>query len=206
MREALSAIEEQVYLYLLDYLAEHTFQPSVREIARQFRIASTKSVTDLLASLEKKGYVERAPGRSRGVKLLGFAGGAGTVPVPVMRPASGRATLEVEDHLTLDRRLVPATDAFLVRVWPQGAPAHGVREGDLVLVHPTSRSRDGDAVVVRVGGAILVRTMERRGATLLLHAPDNGESLEVGPGDDYAVLGVLAGLVVRASAATAGPA
>ena len=203
MRAALTPIEEQVYCFLLDYLAEHTFQPSVREIARAFQIPSTKSVTDLLGSLETKGYVQRAPGRSRGVKLLGFSGGAGTIPVPVMRfPQSTDSAKSADDYLTLDRRLVPAPDAFLVRVLPQSAPEFGIREGDLVLVHPSSRSRDGDPVVVRVGGAVLVRTMERRGATLLLNAPDGGEPLEVGPGDDYAVLGVLAGVIVRT---TGGP-
>jgi len=200
MRSALTPIEEQVYCFLLDYLAEHTFQPSVREIAREFRIPSTKSVTDLLGALETKGYVQRAPGRSRGVKLLGFSGGAGTIPVPVMRfPPPTDSAKSPEDYLTLDRRLVPAPDAFLVRVLPQSAPEFGIREGDLVLVHPSSRSRDGDPVVVRVGGAVLVRTMERRGATLVLHAPGGGEPLEVGPGDDYAVLGVLAGVIVRTS-------
>lgn len=203
-RAALTPIEEQVYCYLIDYLAENTFQPSVREIAREFRIPSTKSVTDLLGSLETKGYVQRAPGRSRGVKLLGFSGGIGTIPVPVLRvPESTDQNAPADDYLTLDRRLLPAPDAFLVRVLPQGAPAFGIREGDLVLVHPSSRSRDGDPVVVRVGAAVLVRTMERRGATLVLHAPDGGEALEVGPGDDYAVLGVPAGVIVRTTGGSA---
>ena len=58
-RTPLTPIEEQVYHFLLDFLAERTFQPSVREIAERFSIASTKSVADLLASLERKGYIER---------------------------------------------------------------------------------------------------------------------------------------------------
>ena len=64
MRAPLTTIEQDVYQFLLDHLAEHTFQPSVRDIGRHCKIASTKSVTDLLASLETKGYIEREPGRS----------------------------------------------------------------------------------------------------------------------------------------------
>jgi len=90
-RVVLTPIEQKVYHFLLDHLSEHTFQPSVRDIARHCRIASTKTVTDLLASLEAKGYVEREPGRSRGVKLLGYAGPVGVVPVPVVRVAAGQA-------------------------------------------------------------------------------------------------------------------
>jgi repressor LexA len=203
-RPALTPIEEQVYRFLLDFLAERTFQPSVREIAKHCRIPSTKSVVDLLSSLERKGYVEREPGRSRGVTLVGFAGGVGTVPVPVLRVEAGRSELEPYDHLTLDRRLVPADDAFLVRANHEQAPAHGVRLGDLVLVHPSSRAKDGDIAVVRVANVILVRTMHRRGATLLLHAPGAGDDRELGQGDDYVVLGVLAG-VFRSGAAGTDP-
>jgi repressor LexA len=195
MRSPLTQIEQEVYHFLLDFLATHTFQPSVREIATRLRIPSTKSVTDLLASLEQKGYVEREPGRSRGVTLVGYAGSAGTAPVPVMRPLAGRDEMDPEDHLTLDRRLVPSEDAFLVRALHEDAPAHSVCRGDLVLVHPSARAKDGDAVVVRVAASVLVRAMRRRGATVILEAPLAGVDRELGPTDDYAVLGVLAGVI-----------
>ena len=193
-RHPLTLVEQQVYHFLLDFLSEHTFQPSVREIAKQLGIPSTKSVADLLASLERKGYVEREAGRSRGVTLVGFAGGSGTIPVPVLRVESPGAELETEDHLTLDRRLVPADDAFLIRATHEAAPAHGVRLGDFVLVHPGSRAKDGDVVVVRSGGIVLVRKMIRRGAAVLLKAPGAGDDRELGQGDNYVVLGVLAGV------------
>jgi repressor LexA len=194
-RAPLTPTEQEVYHFLLDFLAERTFQPSVREIARHCRIPSTKSVADLLAALERKGYVEREHGRSRGVTLVGFAGGEGMVPVPVLRVQAGRAELETCDHLTLDRRLVPADDAFLIRVTHEPAPLYGVLLDDLVLVHPSARARDGDVAVVRVANAILVRTMYRHGATLVLHAPGSGEDRELAQGDDYMVLGVLAGVI-----------
>ena len=119
-REPLTRIEDELYRFLLDFLAEHTFQPSVREIGRALKIPSTKSVTDLLAALERKGYIRKAFGRSRGVSLVGFAGAIGTMPVPLvsLNPATG--AFETDDHVTLDRRLVAATDAFLVRALPLG--------------------------------------------------------------------------------------
>ncbi|MFI5246071.1 MAG: S24 family peptidase, partial [Gemmatimonadales bacterium] len=194
-RAPLSPVEQQLYHFLLDFLAEHTFQPSVREISGKLKIPSTKSVVDLLASLEKKGYVRREPGRSRGVTLVGFAGGAGTIPVPVMRLEPGQSELRPEDHLTLDRRLVPMDDAFLVRAAGENAPAHGVRIGDLVLVKPSSRAKDGDVVIVRSAGALLVRAMTRRGSLLHLAAPGEGVDVELGQRDDYVVLGVLGGVI-----------
>ena len=98
-RAPLTPIERKVYHFLIDYLAEHTFQPSVREIARHFRIPSTKTVTDLIAAIERKGYVRRSPGRSRGLVIEGFSGGAGTMPVPVVRIAPG-PVMVAEDPLS----------------------------------------------------------------------------------------------------------
>jgi repressor LexA len=196
MRTPLTEIEQELYYFLVDFLAAHTFQPSVREIGARLRIPSTKSVTDLLASLESKGYVKREPGRSRGVALVGFAGGAGTMPVPVMRPVAGRVQPASDDHLTLDRRLVPSNDAYFVSAAQEDAPAHAVRRGDLVLVHPSARARDGDVVVVRVGATVLVRAMHRRGVTVVLEAPAaGGLDRQLGPADDFTVLGVLAGVL-----------
>ncbi len=194
-RDPLTRIEQELYQFLLDFLAEHTYQPSVREIGRALKIPSTKSVADLLTSLSRKGYVRKEFGRSRGVSLVGFAGALGTIPVPLLSLSSTTGELDTDDHVTLDRRLVAAPDAFLIRALPRGAPAHGVVEGDLVLVHPSARAHDGDLVVVRVGGAIVVRAMTRRGATLVLDADGDAGEVELTAGDDFAVLGVVAGVI-----------
>src|SRR5450759_2857436 len=90
MPESLSALERRVFYYLIDFLADNTFQPSIREIARKFRIKSTKTVSDLLRSLEKKGYIERDASRSRGVRLLGYAGSGKNAAHSVLRADSRR--------------------------------------------------------------------------------------------------------------------
>ena len=207
-RDSLSNIEQELYEFLLDFLAEHTYQPSVREIGRALKIPSTKSVADLIISLERKGYVRKHPGRSRGVSLVGFAGAQGTMPVPLMSLNPVTGMLEADDHVTLDRRLVGAPDAFLVRALPQGAPAHGILQNDLVIVHPSARAQEGHLIVARVGSALLVRAMTRRGATLILDGAGTGEEVELGVGDDFVVLGVVAGVLrpPRPPSANEGPA
>lgn len=198
-RAPLTPVERKLWHFLIDHLATHTFQPSVREIARHFRIPSTRTVTDLLTSLQRKGYLRRVPGRSRGVVIEGLTGGSGTQPVPVVRYTADRSTV-VDDHFTLDRALIRSEDCFLVRANAEEAPRHAVREGDLLLVIPTARVAEENPVVARVGPHILVRTLVRRGAYLLLLAPAPGmQDLELGDGDDFKILGPL-GLVLRLTA------
>lgn len=198
-RAPLTPVEQKLWHFLIDHLATHTFQPSIRDIARHFRIPSTRTVTDLLTSLQTKGYLRRTPGRSRGVVIEGLSGGAGTQPVPVLRYTADRSTV-VDDHLALDRGLLANDDCYLVRANAEDAPRHAVREGDLLLVIPTARVAEENPVVARVGPHILLRTLVRRGAYLLLLAPAPGmQDLELGDGDDFRILGPL-GLVLRSTA------
>lgn len=199
-RAPLTPVERKLWHYLIDHVATHTYQPSVREIARHFRIPSTRTVTQLLESLATKGYVRRVIGRSRGVVLEGFTGGLGTQPVPLVQ-FGGDGQPIVEQHYTLDRQLIPSDDAFLVRTNVEEAPRHALRIGDLVLVAPTARAGDETPVAVRLGTRIFVRLLVRRGATLLLLAPAPGvPDLELRDGEDFRVLGPV-GLVLRITAA-----
>ncbi|MCC7194754.1 MAG: hypothetical protein IT356_04265 [Gemmatimonadaceae bacterium] len=194
-RQPLTPVEQRLYEFLLDFLAEHTFQPSVREIGRALRIPSTKSVTDILDALALKGYVRRHPGRSRGVSLVGFAGAMGTVPLPLLALDPLTGSFVAEDYVTVDRRVAGASDACLVRALPFGLPAHGINANDLVIVHPSARANDGDVVVARVARAILVSAMIRRGAGLVLTGAAGPGDLHLSREDDFEILGVAVGVI-----------
>ena len=199
MSEPLTQLERRVYHYLIDFLAENTFQPSIREIAKKFRIKSTKTVSDLLHSLEFKGYIQRDESRSRGVRLLGFAATGNTQPVPYYgRIHAGEPSLLPEHRkgfITTDRRFLPSDDVFYLRVKGDSMKGRGIFEGDYVMVSPSSRARDGDIVAARLGDEATVKTMTHRGATIVLEPANEADrAIEVGPRDDFAVLGVVCGV------------
>ena len=58
MPEPLTKIERRILNYLVDYLKENTYQPSIREIGKRFGIKSTKTVSDVFA------FSNRASGSS----------------------------------------------------------------------------------------------------------------------------------------------
>lgn len=155
MPEPLTEMERRVYHYLIDFLAENTYQPSVREIARRFRIKSTKTVSDILIALANKGYIERHDARSRGVRIVGYSTSAHTQPVPLYgRLSAGEPALLAEHRssfVTIDRRYLPAEDVFLLKARGDGMTSRGISNGDLVLVSPSANARDGDIVAARAG-------------------------------------------------------
>jgi repressor LexA len=195
MPEPLTPLERRVYHYLIDFLATHSYQPSVREIAKRFRIKSTKSVSELLTSLAIKGYIRREAGRSRGVTLLGVAGAAGAQPIAVWDdppaadlPVAGTAPR----YVTLDRRLVPADDCYLLRIADSLMASRGFLAGDYALVSPSARALDGDLVAARIANLGAARILVARGAVVALQAPGVAD-VPAGPSDDATVLGVIAG-------------
>jgi repressor LexA len=199
MPEQLTQLESRVYHYMIDFLAENTYQPSIREIAREFQIKSTKTVSDLLHALESKGYIHRDESRSRGVRLLGFSATRGTRPVPYYgRIHAGKPSLLPENRkgfITVDRRFLPSDDVFILRVNGSSMQGRGILDGDYVFIAPSTPARDGDIIAARIGEDATVKTMSHRGETIVLEpANDADKPIEIGPHDDFGVLGVVCGV------------
>jgi repressor LexA len=199
MTEPLTPLERRVYHYLIDFLAENTYQPSIREIAKKFRIKSTKTVSDLLASLSQKGFIERDQSRSRGVRIVGFSATGATQPVPYYgRIHAGEPSLIPEHrmgYLTMDRRFLPSDDVFFLRIKGESMIGRGIFDSDYVLVSPSTRAKDGDIVAARLGEDSTIKTLTHRGATIVLEPANEADrAIEVGPKDDFAVLGVVCGV------------
>lgn len=55
--------QNKVYTFVRDYIAEHGYAPTIREIAEGANLASSSSVAYVLSCLETKGYISRISGR-----------------------------------------------------------------------------------------------------------------------------------------------
>ena len=196
MAEQLTKLESSVYHYLLDFTAENTYQPSIRDIGKQFKIKSTKTVSDLLQSLARKGYIERDPARSRGVNLLGFGAAMRTQPVPFYgRIHAGEPALIPEHRqgfITLDRRFIPSDEVFFLKVKGDSMVGRCITEGDFVLVNPRQEPKDNDIVAARLGEEATVKTYRKRNGAVVLEAANPAErDITIQPGTDFGVLGVV---------------
>ena len=177
MPEALSKLERSILDYLIEYVREHTYQPSIREIGRRFDIKSTKTVSEHLQALADKGWVERDPSRSRGVRILGLDLAGSTVSVPWYGAvAPEEPWLRPEAHLgtyALDGKLAVRPGAFLLTM-RGNAMMPAIADGDLLLVTPIGPADlvDGDLVVARLQDGVTVARYRRRVAGASLQ-PDN---------------------------------
>lgn len=201
MPTLLSDLERKILDYMVHYLRTNTYQPSIREIGEKFEIKSTKTVSEHLRALADKGYLERDPSRSRGVRILGVDLAAQTVSVPCYGAfpddRSGFKSDGVEAYYSLDRRMAGAKGSYFVRARDEGLAPLGVEPGDFLLVEPASAgaARDGDLVVARMSGAPELYEYRRRGSTHQLRPSRNGDTpIELGDAEDLDITGRVVGL------------
>ena len=201
MSQPLTQLERRIYHYLIDFLTENTYQPSIREIGKKFRVKSTKTVSDLLQSLADKGYIERDPSRSRGVRLLGYSGTTRTIPLPYYGKIHAGEPALLPEHregfLTMDRRFVPHEESFFLKVKGDSMVGRGIFDGDYVMIDPVDaqNAQDGAIIAARLGEDATVKTLTHEAGTVVLK-PANPEEREivVKPEDDFSGLGVVCGV------------
>lgn len=200
--EPLSEIERKILDFMVQYLRANTYQPSIREIGERFGIKSTKTVSEHLQALADKGFLERDPSRSRGVKILGVDLGADTVSVPCFAelPGDGTRAGSPEMHVSIDRALGGENGSFFVRAGAGDLAVLGVTQGDFVLISPVlvDDVEDGNIVVARVGGESVFHRFSRNGRGLHLEAlKPGGDTTVVEDAKGLRLIGRVTGLYRR---------
>ena len=64
MRSPLTKTQQQVYQFLIDFIKENHYPPTIREIQNKFEYSSSNSVISHLKKLELKGYIIRSDSKS----------------------------------------------------------------------------------------------------------------------------------------------
>src|SRR5688500_19471216 len=110
----LTARQQEIWQYLVEYVDGHGYPPTVREIGKAVGLASPSTVHAHLANLEKIGLLRRDPTKPRAIELLdgtvgamkSVVGGSDGLPL-VGNVAAGQPILadeNIEDHVAVDPR------------------------------------------------------------------------------------------------------
>jgi repressor LexA len=171
----LTARQQQILLFIQEFIDNEGFPPTRAEIARGLGFRSANAAEDHLKALVRKGAIEVLPGASRGIRLVGGADGAG-LPV-VGRVAAGSPILaeqHIQGHYRLDPALFRPRADYLLRVRGTSMRDAGILDGDLLAVHRTPEAGSGEIVVARVEDEVTVKRFRRRGNVVRL-TPENPE-------------------------------
>jgi repressor LexA len=152
----LTGRQQEIWDFLVDYVDQHGYPPTVREIGEAVGLASPSTVHAHLANLERAGLLRRDPTKPRALELVGrerLEAPASTVarlPLVGQIAAGGPLLAEenVEDHVAVPETL---RGDFLLRVKGESMIDAGILDGDIVVVQRAQDARNGEIVVALAG-------------------------------------------------------
>jgi repressor LexA len=191
--------QQQVYDFLVVYLADNGYPPTLQEIASHLHVSGNLGVLRHLKALEREGLITRSPGSSRSITLTNRVE-RGSVFLPLV--GSVRAGVpelameEVEAHIAVDSVLVKSRDAFLLRVKGDSMIEAHILDGDLAVIRPQSTAENGEIVVVLIDGEATLKRFFHEGDRIRLQPENAGMEPIVIAADtlDVAIAGKVTGL------------
>ncbi|WP_129125894.1 transcriptional repressor LexA [Geomonas oryzae] len=195
--EELTSRQKEVLEIVSRHIEEYGYPPTLREIGAKLGVSGTLGVLKHLDALERKGYLRRQEGSTRGITLSQQGQG---VPLPIVgqvRAGTLHPAIEdVEGHFTIDRSQMDKGGAFFLRVKGDSMIHAHIVEGDLALVRPQPNAHNKDIVVAMVGGEATLKRFYREADRIRLQPENpNYDPIIVREGDgEVSIVGKVVGI------------
>jgi repressor LexA len=193
--------QQEIFDFVKQYVSEHGYPPTVRDIGKAIGLTSSSTVHAHLANLEKLGLLRRDPTKPRAIEVLKDKARQVVTPpgLPVIgQVAAGQPVLadeNIEEYVPVPGIAGGDDGEFVLRVKGDSMKDAGILEGDFVIVRRQETARDGDIVVALVGEEATVKRFFREDDHVRLQ-PEN-ETMEPIRTREAQVLGRVVGLCRR---------
>ena len=158
----LTARQQEIWNYLVEYVDRHGYPPTVREIGEHVGLASPSTVHAHLANLERAGLLRRDPTKPRALELIGRerreadpatqAERNDFTRLPLVGQIAAGGPMLAEDNIEEYLPMPSSTKGdFLLRVKGESMIEAGILDGDLVIVQKAQDARNGEIVVALAG-------------------------------------------------------
>ena len=181
---------EQILNFLTQFMNEHGYAPTVREICNAVGLQSTATVHYHLNALRDAGLIEMDEMKKRAISLPD-AQRADRIPVVGVVTAGVRilATENIEGYIPWDGE----SGCFVLRVRGDSMIGAGILDGDKVVVRPQPDAENGQIVVALLDDSATVKRLKKTGRDVWL-MPEN-PSYEPIPGNEAKILGRVKALI-----------
>jgi len=209
-KKKLSPRQKRMLVFIGDFMDEHQYPPTVRDIQGGCEISSTSVVDYNLRILQREGYLRRDAEVSRGIELLGAVSrlrpSLVSVPIvgniaagePLPTPPSGSWHTEEVDNVDLPEFLTQGkADVFAVKVKGESMIDALVADGDLVLLEPIDQPQQGDMVAAWLTDReeVTLKHFHMKDGMVTLQPANSAMKPITVPADKVAVQGRVIGVV-----------
>ena len=197
MKEATER-QKEVLNFIAAFVHDHTYSPTIREVAEYFSI-SVKGAHDHLSALRKKGLLKQGDKKPRTMELVKTEKEDDIIDVPVLGTvAAGRPILSEENldsYIKLHRSLLKKSKQyFALRVRGDSMEGAGIMDGDTAIIEQQNVVRNGEIAVVMMDDAVTLKTFYKESNRIRLQ-PENSKYFPIYCSGDVRILGKLANII-----------
>ena len=186
--------DEKVYHFIMDFINEYGYAPTVRDICKGCNIKSTATPYQIMNRLVERGLLKKTGNKNRAVSL---ANQGPTLNVPLVGTvAAGQpifASENCEEYFSIPGNFFEGDDLFMLNVKGSSMIKIGMFDGDKVVVKRQKTADNGDIVVALVDDSATVKRFFKRNGKIILH-PEN-DDMEDFIFDEVEILGKVVGLM-----------
>ncbi|MEI8342321.1 MAG: transcriptional repressor LexA [Verrucomicrobiota bacterium] len=200
MNSMLTGRQQQLLDFIRDQQQTTGFTPSTREIQGHFGFGSQTAVMDHLRAMERKGVLERQPGKARSILLAETVQRGSIIDIPLygMIPAGvpSDQQQETDGCISIDLetiRLPKGSKVFALKVCGDSMVNAGIHEHDTIILE-LKEPRERDVVAALIDGeTTLKRYIVQQGKPYL--RAENPKYPDLIPACELVIQGVMIALL-----------
>ncbi|WP_319559588.1 transcriptional repressor LexA [Marispirochaeta sp.] len=151
----LTSRQNEVLGFIKEYLSEHRYPPTIREIASFFSI-SVKGAYDHVKALEKKGHLRSGSSKSRALEIISNEESRDeeVLDIPILGNVAAGIPLfaeeNLEGHVKIPASQLSRGEHFALQVKGDSMQNAGILDGDTAIFLKTETALNGDIIVARI--------------------------------------------------------
>ncbi|WP_238974389.1 transcriptional repressor LexA [Leptospirillum ferriphilum] len=199
--------QREVFEFILKWMRETRLPPTLSEVAQFLGVPYPKSAATHLDALEKKGFIQRSPGKARGILLTPLGESyqmdrlvENIVEIPIVgRIRAGRLTgseIVPDGTLAVPLSLFSEKPDFVLQIRGDSMNGAGILDGDMAFIRKTREARNGDLIVAHIQGEMTLKQLIVEKRQIILRAANPlYADIRVSPDDEGALVqGKMIGL------------
>jgi repressor LexA len=177
-------------------MRETRLPPTLSEVAQFLGVPYPKSAATHLDALEKKGFIQRTPGKARGVLLTPLGESyqldrlvENILEIPIIgRIRAGRLTgsdIVPDGSLAVPLSLFSEKPDFVLQIRGDSMNGAGILDGDMAFVKKTREARNGELIVAHIQGEMTLKQLIVDKRQMILRAANpHYADIRVSPEDE----------------------
>ena len=195
----ITARQRRVLDYIRHYFEVNQEAPTIAEIGKEFGMTSSASAHNVVAILEREGFIRRIPNVSRGIELVEEQAEA-KHEIPLLGVVSAGNPIEAVlnyETVCVPRDMIREGRMFALRVRGDSMIDEQIRDNDVIVMQAKQTAENGQTVVALIDGseATVKKFYGSRQQVRLEPANPNYKPIVVRPPQRVQIQGVVVGVI-----------